>query len=178
MKRSLLMFACLSLVVCTNIVCADGGLVRLDTTVGGYRIVALTSPTPLLEGELDLTVLLSDADTSKPVTDIQVEVAIVPASSEAPSEDAWGDVESGRAGHPGGVGAFFEVWPGEWVIFLRVTGPRGGGSTEFPLVVGKRSRWLDIWPWLLPLFAMGGLWLLREWARTDPPNRENKLNDA
>lgn len=174
MNRFVLIFVAVALAAFTKFACADGGLVRLDSTVGGYRIVALTSPTPLLEGELDLTVLVSDADERyrNVSTDILLEVAIVPAGTEAPSDDVWIDLESSRAGHPGGVGAFFDVWPGEWVVFLRLSGPRGGGEAQFPLVVGVRSRWLDVWPWLLPLFAMGSVWLLREWARSDSPRQE------
>ena len=147
----------------------DGGLVRLDATIGGYQVVALSSPTPLVEGELDLTVLLTTIKAGTRATDAEVYVAIVPVDVQKPADDVWVSLASSQQEHPGGVGAFFQVWPGEWMVYLKVRGPEGEGEREFSIVVGERSQWRDIWPWLLPLVAVIALWLLREWARSDSP---------
>ena len=147
--------------------CADGGLVRLDEEVGAYHVVALTAPTPLIEGELDLTVLVAYAsDRRRAATDVGVEVAIVPVG-QVPREDVWLSLASSQAEHQGGLGAFFQVAPGSWTVNLRLVDAQGVVVTTFPIQVAQRTRWDAVWPWLLPLPLVMGIWLLREWARAD-----------
>ena len=143
----------------------DGGLVRLDEEAGGYRVVALTSPTPLFEGDLDLTVLVRDAVDSTVIDDARIEVAILPADGGAPPGDGWISLSEGRVAHPGGAGAVFQVWPGDLVVHIRINGRAGVATVNFPMSVAEAWRFHDAWPWLLPLPVGLGIWMLREWSR-------------
>ncbi|MCH2161615.1 MAG: hypothetical protein MK085_07040 [Phycisphaerales bacterium] len=145
---------------------ADGGLVRLDGDLGPYRVVALSAPTPLVEGDLDLTVLVRDAQSGRLLEDVTVEVAILAEDAEGPQEGSWMSLEQGRASHPGGSGAIFQVWTGSWQVRLRLRGSLGEAEGGFPLPVGARSRLGDSWPWLLFVPGLLGIWFQREWAKT------------
>jgi hypothetical protein len=58
----------------------DGGTVRLAQQRGGYRITVFTDPTPLRVGLIDVSVLVQDAETGKPLPH-------VPATVRAMTED-------------------------------------------------------------------------------------------
>ena len=147
---------------------ADGGLVRLDRDLGSYRVVALTAPTPLVEGDLDLTVMVRNASDDRILDDVRIEVAIIPSTVDSPSSDTWIALDAGRVSHQGGAGSIFEVWEGSWNVHLRIHGPLGLEHGEFDLPVGARSRFADNWPWLLLVPGLLGLWFLREWAKMNP----------
>lgn len=57
----------------------DGGTVRLSQQRGGYRVTVFTDPTPLRVGAVDVSVLVQDAKTGKPLPHIP---AMVRASAE------------------------------------------------------------------------------------------------
>src|SRR5437868_713061 len=51
---------------------ADGGTVRLSERQGNYRLTVFTTPTPLRAGPVDVSVLIQDATTGEPASDVQV----------------------------------------------------------------------------------------------------------
>ena len=142
----------------------DGGLVRMDDVVGPYKVVALTSPTPVYEGDVDLTILVRDAVDSELIDDVVIHVAIVADGEDGPSQDAWMTLDQGRVLHPGGAGAVFQVWPGDFAVHIRISGDAGVEAVQFPLQVAQSKRFHDVWPWLIPLPIIIGLWMLREWS--------------
>ena len=70
------LFALLILAAWCAPVDADGGLVRLSVTQGGYRITVFTSPTPLRAGPVDISVLVQDAVTGEGLPEAQVSVRL------------------------------------------------------------------------------------------------------
>jgi hypothetical protein len=127
---------------------ADGGLVRLDEVIPEGRLVALTAPTPVVEGTLDLTVLVPEG--------VEVSCTLAVWDDWVPS-GPWQTLVADRPGHPEGVGALLAVAPGRWRVWLRV----GDHLTSFRLEVGERSTWSDAWPWLLPLAVVAAVVFLR-----------------
>jgi hypothetical protein len=53
---------------------ADGGTIRLSEEKGGYRITVFTTPTPLRAGLVDISVLVQDAATGEPASEVQVTI--------------------------------------------------------------------------------------------------------
>src|SRR5713226_8801439 len=53
---------------------ADGGTVRLSDQKGNYRITVFTAPTPLRAGPVDISVLVQDASTGEPASDVHVTI--------------------------------------------------------------------------------------------------------
>ena len=71
---------------------ADGGSMLLSGQGGEYRISVFTAPTPFRVGPVDVSVLVQDASTGNPMTQVQVRVRMTkpgrpaleyPATSEA-----------------------------------------------------------------------------------------------
>ena len=127
---------------------ADGGLVRIDEAIPSGRLVALTAPTPVIAGVLDLTVLAPDG--------VEVEFVLGAWDDWAPSE-AWKPLAGSRREHPEGVGAILNVEAGAWRVWLRA----GDHLTSFRLDVTEASQFSDAWPWLLPLAGVAVVVLLR-----------------
>jgi hypothetical protein len=53
---------------------ADGGTICLSEEKGGYRITVFTTPTPLRAGPVDISVLVQEAATGEPASDVQVTI--------------------------------------------------------------------------------------------------------
>ena len=62
---------------------ADGGRLRASDQLGPWHVSVFTSPTPLVTGAVDVSVLVQDADTGEVVPDAAVTVEARSASSEA-----------------------------------------------------------------------------------------------
>jgi hypothetical protein len=61
-----------------NLVLADGGVVRAMEVSNGIVITAFTSPAAATAGEIDLSVLIQDAQTRAPILTAEVDIAVVP----------------------------------------------------------------------------------------------------
>jgi hypothetical protein len=53
---------------------ADGGTIRLSEEKGGYRITVFTTPTPLRAGPVDISVLVQEAATGEPASEVQITI--------------------------------------------------------------------------------------------------------
>ena len=62
----------------TGVASADGGAVRFSEVRDGRRITVFTAPTPLRAGPVDVSVLVQDAATGKPLLDVPVVVSAWP----------------------------------------------------------------------------------------------------
>ncbi|MBI2825442.1 MAG: hypothetical protein HYX69_12215 [Planctomycetia bacterium] len=62
---------------------ADGGLLRASDRLGPWRVSIFTSPTPLVAGAVDVSVLVQDAETDAVVPDATVTVEAHSDSSGA-----------------------------------------------------------------------------------------------
>jgi len=64
---------------------ADGGTVRLSERKGQYQITVFTAPTPLRAGPVDISVLVQNAITQEPVSEIQVTISAKPRGHRGPA---------------------------------------------------------------------------------------------
>jgi hypothetical protein len=68
-------FAVAALLVASGIpALADGGLVRVRGSSGAFVITVFTSPTPMRAGPVDVSVMVQDGETGRPVLDALVVV--------------------------------------------------------------------------------------------------------
>lgn len=63
---------------------ADGGTVRLKERSGPFVITVFTSPTPLRAGPADVSVLLQEAASDRPILDATVVIALRPLDDHRP----------------------------------------------------------------------------------------------
>jgi hypothetical protein len=150
---------------------ADGGALRLSGTAGGYRISVFTAPTPLRAGPVDVSVLVQDASTGNPLTQVPVTIRMTrsggpvleyPATTEAATNKLF------RA-------AQFELpGAGRWALQVRVDGRQGpaviAGEVE---AAEPLPRWPEIWPWfswptlVIALFGVHQILVRRRTGRGD-----------
>jgi hypothetical protein len=149
MRRAVTTFAAfLTLALASPTARPDGGAIRLDTQLGGYRIVAFTQPTPLRAGLIDLSVLVQDARTGQALPDATVTVEISSANPDRP-------LLRRSATHAAATNKLLRAAqftlrePGGYGIRILVEGPLGAVSAPLTLDVSPAlPSWLAQWPWL------------------------------
>jgi hypothetical protein len=150
---------------------ADGGTVRLSERQGGYEITVFTAPTPLRAGPVDVSVLVQDARTGRPLPQVRVDVRAAPRGR--PSEVLQQPATSEAATNKLFRAAVFELpEPGWWEVEVAVEGDHGPARVRFEVEAAEAApRWLTLWPWLawpaLAIFLFGiHLLLVRRQGRT------------
>jgi len=144
-----------------------GGTLQLNgDPVGPYRVSAWTEPRPVRPGTCQVRVAVMQPHGFRPVLDAAVEVAAEPLDSAGPAT-----VTRAVAGEPwaGYVAAVPIAAPGRWRLTVRVAGPAGAGSVDFPLEVARGG--LGPWPWAgagAGAVALAGGWLAWSRRRTRP----------
>src|ERR1700677_701325 len=142
-----------------SVVWADGGVVRFSEVRNGRRITVLTTPTPMRAGPIDVSVLVQDADSGTPLTEVPIVVharaahelqsrVSAPATSEAATNKLM------RA-------ATLQLSePGWWHVDVTVDQETVGFDAE---VDEALPAWLDMSLWIgWPLVAVG-LFALHRW---------------
>lgn len=148
---------------------ANGGTVRISRQpVGPYLVSVMSSPTPLRTGEVDISVLIQDAQ--------QEVVPGVPVVVEAthlgdPPLTLTHPATRQQATNKFFIAAKFDVpHPGEWEFRVDVGGDDEGGTVSFRADVTEPSI-LDR-PYLLALLILAplllGAWLLGRRESGDP----------
>jgi len=138
---------------------ADGGALRLSEESGNYQIAIFTSPTPLRAGPVDISVLVQDAVTHEPVSDVQIVV-------KAARRDQPGAVIRRRATFEAATNKLFQAAtlnlnePGWWQLDIALDGPLGETSVAIAIEAEKPlPKCLAVWPWLtwpaLPILLFG-----------------------
>lgn len=143
---------------------ADGGTLRLSEQKGDYRIAVFTSPTPLRAGPVDISVLIENAATHEPLSDVRV-------SFEAVCRERPGVVIRRTATNEAATNKLFQAAmldlnePGSWHLEVSLDGPLG--TTQIGLDVEAAQplpKALAMWPWLtwpaLPILFFGAHQLL------------------
>lgn len=164
-----LTLAALLLLVIGPPLLANGGTVRISReAVGTYLVSVFTSPTPLRTGEVDISVLVQDADRES-VVDVPVWVEAVPVGIN--TTPVRHPATRQQATNKLFKAAKFDVTePGEWEFVIRVGGDEGGATT-FGVTLTEPTL-LDR-PYLLaalvllPLALLAWLFLGREEPRPD-----------
>jgi hypothetical protein len=124
---------------------ADGGLMCLSGKKGGYQITVFTSPTPFRAGPVDVSVLVQDAATGDPMTQVQVKVSMTKSGRPALEYPATSEAATNKLLHA----AQFELpEPGAWSLEVQVQGsPRLAGIAGEVQAAGPLARWQELWPW-------------------------------
>jgi hypothetical protein len=127
---------------------ADGGTVRLSERQGNYRLTVFTTPTPLRAGPVDVSVLVQDAATGEPVSDVQVTIeasrrgspAVTirhPATTEAATNKLY-------------CAATFDLpEPGWYALEVSVAGALGEAQVHLDLeAADPPPPGFAMWPWV------------------------------
>lgn len=133
--------------------CGDGGVVRALEKAGPYRVTVFTSPTPLRAGPIDISVLVQDGATGKPISDSKV---ILRLSSIDPSTSHTLEATHAAATNKLYQAAQAELTAGTWSGTAEVSGPAGAGSVPIEFDVGNAlPPWTQMTPWIaLPLLPI------------------------
>ena len=119
---------------------------RLSGKKGGYQITVFTAPTPFRAGAVDISVLVQDASTGDPMTQVQVTVRMTKSGRPALEYPATSETATNKLFHA----AQFELpEPGRWEMQVQVEGLHGpaviGGELE---AAEPLPRWQEMWPWI------------------------------
>lgn len=127
-----------------------GGTPQLtNENIGPYWISVWTSPEPVREGELHLTVAVAEpgetagGQAGAPVLGADVDITLVPRSG------GLADVRAPATNEQAANKLFYEAdllvpAAGDWLVQIDVEGPQGNGTAEFGLDVlpAQDNRWL------------------------------------
>jgi hypothetical protein len=137
----------LCVAVCELPARGDGGTVRASQRCGDFEVTVLTSPEPLREGPMEVSVLVQDAATGAPATDAQVAIELVPR--EQPQE-----TERYQAARGAGTNKLFDsttlVLPhaGWWHFGVELA--RGSKTAKLGFdaqAAPPLPRWQALWRW-------------------------------
>jgi hypothetical protein len=114
------------LVVATPLL-ANGGTVRISrAAVGPYLVSVFSSPTPLRTGEVDISVLVQDAERES-ILDVPIEVTATPIRVEGGAAPIRHTATREEATNKLFKAAKFDVLHvGEWAFEVTVGGEEGG----------------------------------------------------
>lgn len=156
------------------IVRADGGTVRLSERRHGHQITVFTSPQPWRAGPVDVSVLVQDAASGDPLTDLEITVDLISLDPAGPSLRAR--ASSSTATNKLFHAAEFDLpHPGRWRVEVLVAGPALTESCVFDLEAGAPPPpWLRLAPWIGWPFLAIALFIVHQYLvrrRAGPPPR-------
>jgi hypothetical protein len=135
---------------------ADGGIVRLCEVRAGRRITIFTAPTLLRAGPMDVSVLVQDVASGKPVLDLPIVVSAFPIPDPRRSISAHATTEAAtnKLLHAAQLNL---PEAGAWRIEVIVEGAQQEAALRFDVVVAQEPPpWLDMSLWIgWPLLAIG-----------------------
>lgn len=140
---------------------ADGGAVQLSQVSGSYRVTLLTSPTPVSVGPIDVSVVVSDAESGEDIRDAKIAVSFAPADeSDAPlTRSATSDASPTGLFQMATVDAYR---PGTWTLVADIDGPAGRARVTTDLQVAPAiPRWSTFLGWIVLPLAPIVLYLVR-----------------
>jgi hypothetical protein len=114
---------------------------------GGYRISVFASPDPLRAGPIDISVLLQDAETGQPITNVPINVSLKPSGRRGPTIRAVATNDA--ATNKLLSAALVELpTPGSWDIEISRLAEHGADPVRFTIDAGEQSAaWTGVWPW-------------------------------
>jgi hypothetical protein len=137
-----------------SVATADGGAVRYSERRGGRLVTVFTAPTPLRTGVVDVSVLLQDANSGKPLLDVPVMVHAeridheqrisIPATTEAATNKLLRAAQIDLTA------------PGRWHLEVVVEGSSPGPPIGFDVEVAEAlPPWVETSLWIgWPLAAI------------------------
>jgi hypothetical protein len=147
----------------SSVLHADGGAVRFSGRYGNRRITVFTAPTPLRAGLVDVSVLVQEADSGRPLPDVPIVVRAHPLHQA-----------QGRISAPATTAAATNKLlqaasvplsePGWWHVEVVVQGVGAGSPIGFDVAVTEAlPPWLNLSIWIgWPVGAIG-LFAVHQW---------------
>ena len=146
-----------------SIALGDGGAVRFSSRRGDRLITVFTAPTPLRAGVVDVSVLVQDADSGKPLLDVRIVVHAHPIqhSQGRISAPATSEAATNKLLRAAGLEL---SEPGWWRVEVVVQDLGPGPPISFDVEVAEGPPpWLDLSVWIgWPLVAIG-CFALHQW---------------
>jgi hypothetical protein len=134
----------------------DGGTLRFSGRRGDRVVTVFTTPTPLSAGPIDLSVLVQDRQTGRPITDLSIEVHAQPLGKAKQPIRALATSE--LATNKLFRAARLELTePGRWHFDVFVLGVDQAQPIGFNVEVAQpSSSWLEMSLWVAwPLVPIG-----------------------
>jgi hypothetical protein len=172
--------ALLALDIATQAARADGGAVRYSEQHGNVLVTVFTAPTPLRAGPVDISVLIQDAESKLPLTNIPISIrAELIGDQGGPTRSLSARATSEAATNKLMRAADLDLSPaGRWRIEIEPQGVGHDPPIQFDVDVAEGfPPWAQTSLWVgWPLLAIGGFalhqWRIqrrRESAATGPP---------
>jgi hypothetical protein len=138
-----------------SVAAADGGTVRYSERRDDRLVTVFTAPTPLRTGVVDVSVLLQDANSGKPLLDVPVMVHAEPVdhAEQRISMPATTEAATNKLLR---AAQFDLTAPGRWHVEVAVDGLRPEAPIEFDLDVAESlPPWVETSLWIgWPLAAI------------------------
>ncbi len=151
-----LSMACLALTTEASVVRGDGGEIRFSGRRANRLITVFTAPTPLRAGPADISLLVQDAESGRPLLDdsITVEVYQVDRPQSGTSVPATSQAATNKLLRA----AWFQLSEqGPWHVVVTVNDLVASPPIEFDMdVAAPPPPWLELSVWIgWPLAAIG-----------------------
>jgi len=176
-RDKILLFAILAAWNAPSIAHADGGIVRLCEVRAGRRITVFTAPTLLRAGPMDISILVQDVASGKPVLDLPIVVVACPIADPERTIRAHATTEAAtnKLLHAAQLKL---PEAGAWRVEVIVEGAPQEAAFHFDVIVAQAAPpWLDLSLWIgWPLLAVG-LFALHQWLVSRRPRRFNDAHD-
>ncbi|MCS6852955.1 MAG: hypothetical protein NZ700_17495 [Gemmataceae bacterium] len=142
---------------------ADGGMVQWSGDAGPYRLTVFTTPTPLRAGPIDVSVLLQDRHTGRPILDGTVTIRLTAERQLSMTQEKLATTEA--ASNKLLRAATLDAGTaGAWQIDVAVEGPRGPARISCNVEVAEAPpRWADLSLWLTWPVLPIGLYAWQQW---------------
>jgi hypothetical protein len=125
---------------------ADGGAVRAMTRDGRYQVSVFTSPTPLVAGLVDISVLVQDAETLAALPETPVLISLVPRDRNGAGITLEATTQA--AGNKLFRACTVELVPGWYDVSAQCGSGKEVGTVRLALEVGPPPpRRTALWPW-------------------------------
>jgi hypothetical protein len=136
---------CLLLPICCEMAAADGGSLCLSGRQGDYHISVFTAPTPFRAGPVDVSVLVQDASSGNPLTQVQVKVRMTKSGRPPLEYPATSETATNKLLH---AAQFKLLEPGAWRLEVQIQGSQGLAVLAGDVQAAKPlARWQEVWPW-------------------------------
>jgi len=142
---------------------ADGGRLVAVERQGDYQFAVFASPDPLRAGPVDISVLIQDAETNEPITDMSVDVKLT--RRDDPAKTIYASATTAAATNKLLRATLIELpEPGWWDGEVVCDGNHGPIETRFAIEAGPPlPKWLTVWPWFAWPFGAVALFGVHRW---------------
>jgi len=162
-RNTCLLIALLTAWHAPTIARADGGIVRVCEVRAGRRITVFTAPTSMRAGPQDVSVLVQDVVSGKPLLDVPIAVSAYPIADPRRKTcvPATTDATTNKLFHAAQLNL---PDAGSWRVEVVADALPQEPPIGFDVVVAPPAPpWLDMSPWIAwPLLAIG-LYALHQW---------------